>query len=80
MPSVTIKSIPDKVYQHLKRSARINHRSLNGEAIACLERSLGMTRPSSETVLSRIDEMRKNLKGVKVTDRLLRSAKNDGRP
>ena len=79
MPSMTIKSIPDKIYQNLKRNARLNHRSLNGEVIACLERSLGVTQPSKETVLSRIDEMRQSLKGIKVTDRVLLSVKNNGR-
>ena len=38
MPTtITLKGIPDDVYVQLKRSAEANRRSLNSEAIACLE-------------------------------------------
>jgi antitoxin FitA len=80
MPSMTIKSIPDRVYRSLKRSARAHHRSLNGETIARLEESLGLTGPSSTTVLTRIDAIRQRLRGVKLTERVLRAAKTGGRP
>ena len=38
--SITIKNIPDPLYEELKRSAKRNHRSINSEIIACLEREL----------------------------------------
>ena len=38
MPTtITLKGIPDDVYVQLKSSAEANRRSLNSEAIACLE-------------------------------------------
>ncbi|MCZ2441088.1 MAG: Arc family DNA-binding protein [Burkholderiales bacterium] len=38
MPTtLTLKNIPDEVYQRLKASAESNRRSLNSEAIVCLE-------------------------------------------
>ena len=38
MPTtLTLKSIPDEVYERLKASAEVHRRSLNSEAIACLE-------------------------------------------
>ncbi len=41
MPTtITLKGIPDEVYQQLKISADANRRSLNSEAIACLETTL----------------------------------------
>lgn len=41
MPTtITLKGIPDDVYQQLKTSAQANRRSLNSEAIACLETTL----------------------------------------
>ncbi len=41
MPTtITLKGIPDDVYQQLKTSAGANRRSLNSEAIACLETTL----------------------------------------
>ena len=41
MPTtLTLKNIPDAVYQRLKASAEINRRSLNSEAIVRLEAAL----------------------------------------
>jgi plasmid stability protein len=80
MPSMTIKRIPAPLYHSLKRSASTHHRSLNGEAIACLERSLGLTQPTSDVVLERIDAIRKSLTSIKLTDRFLRAARSSGRP
>ena len=38
MPTtLTLKNIPDEVYQRLKASAQTHRRSLNSEAIVCLE-------------------------------------------
>jgi plasmid stability protein len=38
MPTtLTLKNIPDDVYQRLKASAETHRRSLNSEAIVCLE-------------------------------------------
>jgi plasmid stability protein len=79
VPSVTIKKIPERLYRSLKQRARAHHRSINGEAIACLERTLGVTRLAPQGVLARIDEMREQLRVPKLTDRILREAKNRGR-
>jgi plasmid stability protein len=38
MASITVKNIPSDLYEQLKESAVANHRSLNGEIIACIER------------------------------------------
>ena len=38
MASITIKSLPPTLHEGLKEAARRNHRSLQGEIIACLER------------------------------------------
>lgn len=38
--TITLKNIPDSVYQSLKRSAETNRRSLNMEAITVLEKAL----------------------------------------
>lgn len=38
--SITLKNIPDHVYNSLRTAADAHHRSLNGEIIACLEQSL----------------------------------------
>ncbi|MCL2340741.1 MAG: plasmid stability protein [Proteobacteria bacterium] len=38
MPTtLTLKNVPDDVYARLKTSAELNRRSINSEAIVCLE-------------------------------------------
>ena len=38
MPTITVKNIPDDIYERLKEVAGANHRSINREMIVCLER------------------------------------------
>ena len=37
MPSLTIKGISQQLLDELRAQAQANHRSLNGEVLACLE-------------------------------------------
>jgi len=37
MPALTVKNIPDELYEKLKQTAGNHHRSLNSEIIHCLE-------------------------------------------
>ncbi|MFT3817386.1 MAG: Arc family DNA-binding protein [Rubrivivax sp.] len=53
--TITLKGIPDDVYQQLKLSAEVNRRSLNSEAIACLET---MLLPRKATALEHIAKAR----------------------
>jgi antitoxin FitA len=49
MPTaITLKNIPDDIYERLKLTAAAHHRSVNMEAIACLERVLMPTRASPQ--------------------------------
>jgi plasmid stability protein len=38
--TLTLKNIPDEVYERLKRSADLHRRSMKSEAIVCLEAAL----------------------------------------
>lgn len=80
MSALTIKNIPSNLYKSLKESARIHHRSINGEAIACLERSLGFFRVKPDKLIDRIVSLRNQLRIPKLTERMLREAKEKGRP
>jgi len=80
MPGLTIKNMPDDLYQSLKARAKANHRSLNGEAIACLERTIGTRRIDPDEFLARIRKLREEVKCPPLTERFLREAKNWGRP
>ena len=62
MPTtLTLKNIPDHVYEQLKRSAALHRRSLNSEAIVCLEAALVPVRRTTTDQLARIREIRASL-------------------
>lgn len=59
MPTtLTLKNIPDQIYERLKKSAELHRRSLNSEAIGCLESVLLPTRVTPEERLARARELR----------------------
>jgi antitoxin FitA len=59
--SLTIKKIPDLLYEELKRAAKRNHRSINSEIIACLERELMPRAESAEEIRERFRLRREQL-------------------
>jgi plasmid stability protein len=58
MPSITIKNIPQELYEKLKTTASLNHRSLNNEMINCLESVLMPRRLSVADKLLRAKRIR----------------------
>ena len=58
MASITIKNIPQELYERLKIVATNNHRSLNNEMIHCLESVLMPQRLSVSDKLSRAKKIR----------------------
>ena len=60
--SITLKGIPDRVYEQLKASAQINRRSLNSEAIACLEKLLLPTKTTAVEHIAQARKIRQTLK------------------
>ncbi len=80
MPAITLKNIPTNLYKSLKESAKIHHRSLNGEAIACLEKSVGATKLTPKDTLDRIIRIRNQESTLKLTEKILKEAKETGRP
>jgi plasmid stability protein len=59
MPTtLTLKNIPDPLYQLLKQSAEAHRRSMNSEALVCLEAGLLPARMPSEERLARARALR----------------------
>jgi antitoxin FitA len=54
--SITLKNIPEPIYQRVKLAAKRHHRSMNNEIIACLEQVLA---PQAVDVESRLEEARR---------------------
>lgn len=59
MPTtLTLKNIPDAVYERLKAAAEVHRRSMNSEAIVCLETVLMPTKMAPNERLARARELR----------------------
>jgi plasmid stability protein len=78
MATLTIKNIPNRLYGRLKQNAKGHRRSLNSEAIVCLEGSLMSRAVDPEELLARVRAHRP--RKVFVRDKDLRAAKSWGRP
>ena len=83
MPTtLTLKNIPDCVYTRLKSAAEMHRRSLNSEAIVCLEAVLLPTRmlPAERIARARARELRAALPVGKFRARDVDALKREGRP
>lgn len=81
MPTtLTLKNIPDEVYERLKESAQTHRRSLNSEAIVCLESVLLPGRIGVAERLARIRALRSALPKGKFQARDIDALKREGRP
>lgn len=80
---MTLKNIPDPIHKALKKQAETNHRSLNQEILAILERAASggplYRRPDADQVLAEVREMRKLFKGS-LTLEEMNKAKREGLP
>ena len=81
MPTtLTLKNIPDTVYDRLKAAAGQNRRSLNAEAIVRLESSLASPTPSVDLKLARIRALRESLAPNMFLASDIDAFKREGRP
>ena len=80
MPAITIKNIPNDLYDQIRKSALINYRSINGEILYRLHHSLGHKPIEPEILLKRIANLQKKIKLPKLTSDLLEKARTEGRP
>ncbi|MGK7895135.1 MAG: Arc family DNA-binding protein [Xenococcus sp. (in: cyanobacteria)] len=79
MANLTIKNIPENLYQKLKESAKFNRRSMNSEVLVCLEQVLLQSKIDKTTVLQRIRELRAESNRHFLTDEEILQIKNEGR-
>ena len=80
MPTtLTLKNIPDTVYERLKAAAALHRRSMNSEAIVCLEAVLLPTRVTTTERLARARELRAALKSAEFLAHDVDSLKREGR-
>lgn len=78
--TLTLKNIPDEVYERLKVVAKANRRSLNSEIIMCLETVLMSTRISPKERLARARQLRAKLNVEEFQADDIDIMKKQGRP
>ena len=81
MPTtLTLKNIPEAVYERLKAAAEMHRRSLNSEAIVCLEAVLMPTKLAPAERLAGARELRAALTTQIFLPTDIDAAKREGRP
>ena len=77
--TITLKGIPENVYTQLKSSAETNRRSINSEAIACLESVLLPRKTSAIAHASKAQIVREALNGQQFQPEDIDQFKKTGR-
>jgi antitoxin FitA len=82
MAILTIRNVPDDLYDRLKARAAEQHRSVNGEVIECLRIALSARQPrDTEALLARARAHRRRLetRGGRLTLAEMNEARREGR-
>jgi antitoxin FitA len=79
MSTITVKNIPDDLFEQLRQSAASNHRSINSEIIVCIERTIGRRKKDVETILADARRLRELTKDHPISDSEFSRAKQAGR-
>jgi plasmid stability protein len=80
MATITVKNIPDDLYEQLKQIAKANQRSINSEVIYAIRRAVSLKPLDVETVLERARQTRELTADYVLTDEEITRMKNEGRP
>lgn len=77
--TLTLKNIPEAVFQRLKACAARHRRSMNSEAIVCLKAVLVPTQVAVSQRVARARELRSALKPARFPARDIDALKREGR-
>lgn len=79
MATITIRNVPNELYEALTQKAKRQHRSLNSELIIRLQNSVGQREMDVETELEEIRLFREKYKGLYTSEEEINREKNRGR-
>jgi antitoxin FitA len=79
MVTVTIKNIPEQVYERIKAQAKNNHRSINGEILSILEQAISLPPIDVQATLERARKVRELTANYTVTADEIEKMINEGR-
>ena len=78
MPNITVRDIPEAVYQKIKQEAETNRRSINSEILCGLERNYGKAQLNKQSQLENIRQLKAKIQDrIYLTDAFLEQAKRD---
>lgn len=80
MPTITIKNIPEDLYERLKNAARAHRRSINSEVIVCIEKAVSSQKVDVEAEIMAARVLREEAGDYYLTDEKLAHFKAEGRP
>ncbi len=80
MPALTIKNIPDPLYQALKSTAKAHRRSINNEVITLLEEKLLLQTETAFEWTNKVNTIRAKIPVDTITEDDIENAINTGRP
>jgi len=78
--TLTLKNLPDALHARLAAAAKRHRRSLNNEAIVCLEAGLAAPPTSVEEELAEIRALRESLGPHRFDPEAIDAFKREGRP
>lgn len=79
MVTVTIKNVPEKIYERIKAQAKANHRSINGEILSILEQAVSLPPIDVQATLKRARKVREWTATYTVTADEIEKMINEGR-
>lgn len=80
MATITLNNIPATLYERLKATAKIHHRSINSKLIHCLKTLFTPTRVSPEEQLARFRNNRPAIAPDAVSPEDIQQGIDQGRP
>lgn len=80
MPTnITIRDIPDDIYENIKRQAELHHRSINSEVIVYLKKMVRSHRRDPNEIIARAKKLKQKANGSLSMEQI-QDAIDQGRP
>jgi plasmid stability protein len=79
MVTITLKNIPEKIYERIKARAKDHHRSINGEILSILEQAVSLPPIDVQATLERARKLREWTADYTVTADEIEKMINEGR-
>ena len=80
MRTITVKNIPDDLYERLKKSAADSRRSMNSEVIVCIEQTIQSQRhKDTQNIIVRAQGIRSKTSSHIASDTEINKMKASGR-